>query len=104
NFNFIPNGVGTPSKREVVAKDSCDACHGKFKAATTNASEFHGGGRLDPGMSNACPNPGRTTNPLADSSSFIHRIHNGEQVATANLFHGISATYPRDIRDCSTCH
>jgi len=25
-------------------------------------------------------------------------------VATANLFHGIAATYPRDIRDCNACH
>jgi hypothetical protein len=49
-------------------------------------------------------NPGRTTNPLADSASFIHRVHNGENVATGNLFHGIAATYPRDIRDCSACH
>ena len=28
------------------------------------------------------PQPGRTTNPSANSASFIHRIHNGERVAT----------------------
>ncbi len=62
------------------------------------------GGRVDAGMCNVCHNPGRTTNPLADSSSFIHRIHNGENVATANLFHGIAATFPQDIRKCDNCH
>jgi OmcA/MtrC family decaheme c-type cytochrome len=55
-------------------------------------------------MCNVCHNPGRTTNPLADSASFVHRIHNGANVATANLFHGIAATYPRDIRQCDSCH
>jgi OmcA/MtrC family decaheme c-type cytochrome len=103
-YSFIPSGVGTPAVREIVAPASCNACHGKFKPETITSAAFHGGGRIDPGMCNVCHNPGRTTNLLADSASFVHRIHNGEQVATANLFHGIAATYPRDIRDCNTCH
>ncbi|HEY0986372.1 MAG TPA: OmcA/MtrC family decaheme c-type cytochrome [Kofleriaceae bacterium] len=103
-YYFIPAGTGTPLVREIVAQSGCDGCHAKFKAETTASAAFHGGGRVDSGMCNVCHNPGRTTNPVADSSSFIHRIHNGENVATANLFHGIAATYPRDIRDCSACH
>ncbi len=103
-YNFIPSGTGTPVVREIVLAAKCDSCHAKFKAETTASAAFHGGGRVNAGMCNVCHNPGRTTNPLADSSSFIHRIHNGENVATTNLFHGIAATYPQDIRNCATCH
>lgn len=103
-YNFIPSGIGIPVAREIVSSAKCDGCHAKFKAETTASAAFHGGGRVNAGMCNVCHNPGRTTNPQADSSSFIHRIHNGENVATVNLFHGIAATYPQDIRNCATCH
>jgi len=103
-YYFVPDGSSAPGKRELVAQSGCDACHAKFKAETTSSAVFHGGGRVAAGMCNVCHNPGRTTNPAANSITFIHRIHNGENVATANLFHGIAATYPRDIRDCSACH
>jgi len=103
-YYYVPAGTGTPLVREVVSQAGCDGCHAKFKAESTASAAFHGGGRVDAGMCNVCHNPGRTTNPSANSASFIHRIHNGENVATANLFHGIAATYPRDVRDCSTCH
>jgi OmcA/MtrC family decaheme c-type cytochrome len=103
-YYYIPSGIGTAAKREIVAQAKCDNCHASFKAETITSAVFHGGGRVDAGMCNACHNPGHTSNPLADSSSFIHRIHNGENVATANLFHGIAATYPQDIRNCDTCH
>jgi OmcA/MtrC family decaheme c-type cytochrome len=103
-YYYVPSGAGTPLVREVVSQSGCDGCHAKFKAETTASTAFHGGGRIDAGMCNVCHNPGRTTNPSANSATFIHRIHNGENVATANLFHGIAATYPRDIRDCSSCH
>jgi OmcA/MtrC family decaheme c-type cytochrome len=103
-YYYVPSGNGTPLVREIVAQSSCDGCHNKFKAETTSSAAFHGGGRVAAGMCNVCHNPGRTTNPLADSASFIHRIHNGEQVATANLFHGIAVTYPQDTRNCATCH
>ncbi len=103
-YYFIPNGSGTPLAREIVAEAKCDGCHAKFKAETTASAAFHGGGRVNAGMCNVCHNPGRTTNPQANSSSFIHRIHNGEMVATADLFHGIAATYPQDTRNCNACH
>lgn len=104
SYYFIPSGNGAPAKREIAAQSGCDACHAKFKAETTTSAAFHGGGRVDVGACNVCHNPARLSNPLANSASFVHRIHNGEEVATANLFHGIAATYPRDIRQCSTCH
>jgi OmcA/MtrC family decaheme c-type cytochrome len=103
-YYYIPSGTGTPLVREIAAESGCDSCHAKFKAETVSSAAFHGGGRVNVGMCNVCHNPGRTTNLLANSSSFIHRIHNGENVAPANLFHGIAATYPKDIRDCNTCH
>ena len=104
SYNFIPSGVGTPLTREIVAQAKCDACHAKFKAETTASAAFHGGGRVNVGMCNVCHNPARVSNPAANSAQFVHRIHKGELVATANQFHGIAATYPRDIRDCSACH
>ncbi len=34
-----------------------------------------------------------------------HRVHYGEKVDTANVFHGIGeVTYPQDIRNCDACH
>lgn len=101
---FVPSGAGAPGVREIASQAGCDACHAKFKAETTSSSAFHGGGRVAVGSCNVCHNPGRVTNPLADSASFVHRIHNGHDVATANLFHGIAATYPRNIKDCDACH
>lgn len=103
-YYFVPDGSTTPGKREIAAQSGCDSCHRKFKPETTTTAEFHGGGRVDVGMCNVCHSPDRTSNPSADSVTFVHRIHNGSQVATANLFHGIAATYPQDIRQCSTCH
>lgn len=101
---FVPSGNTTPLKREIASQNKCNGCHNKFKAETVTTSEFHGGGRVNVEMCNVCHNPGRTTNPLADSASFIHRIHGSAQVATPNLFHEIAITYPQDTRNCNTCH
>lgn len=103
---FIPSGVGTPLKRELVATAACDKCHDRFKPETTtgNAPVFHGGGRISAPFCNACHNPDRKSNPAADSAVFVHRIHHGHHLQTANLFHGLQATYPQDIRNCDTCH
>jgi len=101
---YVPSGTGTPQVREIAAQSSCDGCHKGFEPETTVSAAFHGGARVAVGMCNVCHNPARQSNPVANSSSFIHRIHNGEQVADANLFHGIAATYPQDVRNCNTCH
>ncbi len=101
---YVPDGSAAPIEREIAAQSGCDGCHRKFKPETTTTAEFHGGGRVDVGMCNVCHSPDRTSNPSANSATFVHRIHHGSQVATANQFHGIAATYPQDIRQCSTCH
>ena len=103
-YYFVPDGSSAPLKREIAAQSGCDSCHSKFKAETTASSQFHGGGRVNVNMCNVCHSPDRTSNPSADSVTFVHRIHKGEEVAVANQFHGIVATYPQDIRLCATCH
>jgi OmcA/MtrC family decaheme c-type cytochrome len=103
-YYFVPSGHGTPLTREIVSSDKCANCHNDFKPETTVSSQFHGGARVNPTMCNVCHNPGHTSNPDASSASFIHRIHNSDEVATANLFHGISISYPQDTRNCSACH
>jgi OmcA/MtrC family decaheme c-type cytochrome len=104
SYTFVPSGTGAPVTREIASQAGCDACHRKFKAETTTPTAFHSGGRVAVGMCNVCHNPARVSNPAANSSSFVHRIHAGESIATVNLFHGIAATYPRDVRDCDVCH
>ncbi|MCW5808614.1 MAG: OmcA/MtrC family decaheme c-type cytochrome [Deltaproteobacteria bacterium] len=101
---FVPSGAAAPVKREIVTAQACNNCHGEFKAETVTSALFHGGGRVDGTYCAVCHNPGRTTNPLADSASFVHRIHNGAMVADENRWHGIAATYPQDIRNCNACH
>ncbi|MBL9017028.1 MAG: OmcA/MtrC family decaheme c-type cytochrome, partial [Myxococcales bacterium] len=103
-YYYVPNGTGTAAPRDIVAQAKCDGCHQKFKPETVTTAAFHGGGRAAAGMCNVCHNPARTSNPLADSASFVHRIHNGHDVATPNLFHGIAATYPQSIKNCDGCH
>lgn len=104
DYYFIPSGTGTPAKREIVTAANCNKCHDSFRPETTTSAAFHGGGRLDPKFCNVCHNPDRTSNPKADSAAFVHNIHNGAKIATADRFHGIAASYPQDIRNCNACH
>lgn len=101
---FVPSGANPPAKREIVTAAACNSCHAKFKAETTTSGVFHGGGRVDGTYCNVCHNPGRVSNPAADSATFVHRIHNGPMTSDASLFHGIRATYPQDVRNCDACH
>ena len=59
---------------------------------------------IDATFCNVCHNPGRTSNPAANSAVFVHRIHRGRKLQQANRFHGIAATYPQDLRSCDGCH
>ena len=104
-INFIPSGVGTATKRELVTTAACNACHNGFKPEiTTSGNVFHGGGRVEAPFCNVCHNVDRVSNPVANSASFVHRIHNSEAMDPALWFDGIEATYPQDIRHCDTCH
>lgn len=116
-YNFIPNGVGTPTKREIVTTAACSNCHNGFKRdlnpnltlATVNG--FHGGGRVAAPFCNVCHNPDRTTNPSANSAVFVHRLHgahslvaNADGGVPVDAFHGIQVGYPQDVRNCAACH
>ncbi|MGB8933339.1 MAG: OmcA/MtrC family decaheme c-type cytochrome [Anaeromyxobacteraceae bacterium] len=104
-YDYVPAG-GTPVKREVVLTANCSKCHDGFRPGNGSiaGSTFHGGGRVDAGFCNICHNPGRTSNPSADSKVFVHRLHGSAALQPANLFHGMSVTYPQDVRNCGTCH
>jgi OmcA/MtrC family decaheme c-type cytochrome len=78
--DFLPSGTGTPLKREIVTTANCNNCHARFRPETTVGSAFHGGARVEATYCNVCHNPGRTTNPAANSVVFIHRIHRSEHL------------------------
>jgi OmcA/MtrC family decaheme c-type cytochrome len=105
SFYFVPDGSGTPAKREIVAKDNCNKCHNGFRPeiATNLPPSFHGATRVDPTLCNVCHNPERV-NQNANSARFVHRIHYGDYIRPANRFHNLAATYPQDIRNCDACH
>jgi OmcA/MtrC family decaheme c-type cytochrome len=104
-FYYVPsNPTATPAVRQIVDTANCNKCHDKFKPETMSSNAFHSGGRVDATFCNVCHNPGHTSNPDADSSRFVHRIHRGEKLQPANQFHGIAATYPQDLRNCDACH
>ena len=113
-YNFIPGSNATPTKREIVLTASCNKCHNGFKPESTLASGgFHGYGRVEGPFCNVCHNAARksaATNsdgvtPAADSAIFVHRLHSGKTIQTANVFHALGeATYPQDLRNCDACH
>lgn len=110
-YNFIPSGVGTPGKRELVTTAACSKCHNGFKPEGSPSNQFHGGGRVESPYCNVCHNPGRTTNPAANSSSFVHRLHashklmaNPDGGTPPNAFHGLEFAFPQDVRNCDACH
>lgn len=110
--DFIPSSAPSPFacdaagtlRREIVATSGCFNCHKGFKPEGSVGAAFHSGGRVDARFCNICHNPGRTSNPDANSKVFVHRIHRGEHLQPGNLFHDIAATYPQDIRNCNACH
>ena len=104
-YYYIPAG-GTATPREIVQATNCWKCHDGFRLESTTSDEFvqHGGKMIDGTLCNVCHNPGHVSNPWADSKAHIHRIHYGENIAPANQFHGIAATFPQDVRRCDICH
>lgn len=115
-YNFIPNGVGTPIKREIVTQAACNKCHNGFKRdlnpneTLPTVNGFHGGGRVEAPFCNTCHNPDRT-NQAALSGVFVHRLHGAHNLVgnpdggvPVDAFHGLQVGYPQDIRSCDTCH
>jgi OmcA/MtrC family decaheme c-type cytochrome len=104
-FNFVPSGTGTATKREIVLTANCSKCHSGFKPEGLVSNGFHGAGRMEAPFCNVCHNPDRASNPAANSNTFVHRIHAGKAIQAKNVFHDIGeATYPQDLRHCDACH
>lgn len=111
--DFVPDGRPVTRVREVVATENCNQCH--------NPLAVHGSGaRRDVRLcvlchtpQNADPNSGNSL----DLKVFIHKIHMGENLPSVKagrpFYIGTSpaaganfsdVTFPRDIRNCTTCH
>jgi OmcA/MtrC family decaheme c-type cytochrome len=83
--DFIPSGVGSTVKREVVATANCNNCHNGFRIYALEDG-FHGGARNNANYCGICHNPDRTSGrdnsnvPAAEAARFVHRIHNSENL------------------------
>ncbi len=101
---YVPDASSSPVVREVAKTENCNSCHRGFQPERASTSAFHGGKMNDVRVCGICHNPARQSNPAAEASSYIHRIHDGENLQPSSLFHGLVFGFPRDIRNCDTCH
>lgn len=111
-YTFVPNGDPVTEVREVVGTAGCNQCHDPLA--------MHGGARQKVAYCILCHNPG-TADPATgnslDMAVMIHKIHRGPNLPSVkaggkyqiigysgavNDFSG--TTFPRDIRECTTCH
>ena len=119
-FDWVPNG-STPSPRDIVRNQDCNACHGSAPTVTgANGLAAHGGSRRSVQVCIICHQP-QTVDPNTgnslDMKVFIHSIHMGSSLPTViagkpyqiigyqnsvNDFSGV--VYPSDVRRCQTCH
>lgn len=111
-YTFVPNGSPVTEIRDVVATAACNQCHDKLA--------MHGGARTKVAYCILCHNPGITdpaTGNDLDMAVMIHKIHRGPNLPSVKaggkyqladgqgVMHNFSGTtFPRDIRECTTCH
>lgn len=106
-FEFVPSGAPVTERRELVLRDSCNACHDNLT--------LHGR-RQAIGLCQVC-HTDQTTDPETGNSmelvELIHKIHRGPDLANApyivvgnrqSVHDYDEVHYPRDVRDCSVCH
>jgi OmcA/MtrC family decaheme c-type cytochrome len=111
-YTFVPNGSPVTLVREVVGTPACNQCH--------NPLAMHGGARQKVAYCILCHNPG-TADPATgnslDMAVMIHKIHRGPNLPSVKAggkyqlagYKGVmkdfsGTTFPRDIRECTTCH
>ncbi|MBJ6752614.1 OmcA/MtrC family decaheme c-type cytochrome [Geomonas anaerohicana] len=103
---MLTNNGAQAFARDIVTADACNQCHDKL-----GFSGGHFASRPDTKLCVMCHTPqniigtDQTTN--GDFTSFIHKIHMGEELAPAETILGVSTaevTYPQDIRNCAMCH
>jgi len=111
-YTWVPNGDPVTQIRDVVGTAACNQCHDRLA--------MHGGARQKVAYCILCHNPGTsdpaTSNSL-DMSVMIHKVHQGPNLPSVKAggkyqlagsdgvmrdFSG--TTFPRDIRECTTCH
>ena len=110
-YDFVP-GTGTqyvnPNggnyARDLVTMEACNACH----SSLVNHGH-HFGSRADTRICVICHTVQnkRTDIAATDMTSFIHKIHMGEDLPIHEVVGGIDIghiTYPQDQRNCTTCH
>ena len=116
-YDFVPNGGGLPTGRDIVQVSSCNECHNKLA--------LHGGGRVDTKFCVTCHNPGTTdanSDRTVDFKVMVHKIHSGKDLpSVANVGAPAPAEYaiwgyqnskvdfsalgfPNDVRRCTKCH
>lgn len=121
-IDFTPGGAAAQT-RQVVLTENCNQCHDPLEA--------HGGSRRETALCITCHQPQTTDAQTQNTLNFpvlVHRIHMGVDLPSVvngpvGTFYGISgyrntmhiwaektATgiigthFPRDIRECDTCH
>jgi OmcA/MtrC family decaheme c-type cytochrome len=113
-FYFDTGGGNAVPRRQVVAIENCNSCHG--------ALTLHGGNRNNTEQCVLCHNPAATDaarRPAdegpAESVHFktmIHKIHTGEELTGEFTVFGFGGSrhdftevrFPGDRRNCTTCH
>ena len=111
-YTWVPNGSPVTLVREVVATQACNQCH--------NPLSMHGGARQKVAYCILCHNPDSSdpvTGNSLDMSVMIHKIHRGPNLPSVKAggkyqiagYKGVmkdfsGTTFPRDIRECTTCH
>lgn len=123
-LDFSVDGSPVAPRRQVVAQEKCEACHGTFSVDFS----IHGGLRNQVDYCVVCHNP-RTTDfavrepvvaagasPDTETVHFkvlIHKLHTGEElherlyVVYGNRSRPVDlgeVRFPGDRRDCETCH
>ena len=111
-YSWVPNGSPVTQVRDVAGTAACNQCHDPLTA--------HGGARQQVAYCILCHNP-QSSEPVTgnslDMAVMIHKIHDGPDLPSVKAggkyqladyqgklrdFSG--TTFPRDIRECTTCH
>jgi OmcA/MtrC family decaheme c-type cytochrome len=111
-FTWVPNGSPVTAVREVVSTAACNQCHDPLA--------MHGGARQKTAYCILCHNA-QTIDPVSgnslDMGPMIHKIHDGPNLPSVKAggkyqladYQGVlqdfsNTTFPRDVRECTTCH
>ncbi len=107
---FKDAATGSNFARDIVTIAACNQCHYRLEYGSNNTSG-HFGSRPDTKVCVVCHTP--QLNALSykegNFTSFIHKIHMGEELPAAEPAGTLAAAfgdvrYPQDIRNCTFCH